>query len=513
MPNDKMALTNKAFYRYLTGKESIGTECDMAQMRKPTKKKTKIVCTMGPATEDDKVLRKLILEGMNVARFNFSHGSHEYHRRNIERVRAISRELNIPVAVMLDTKGPEIRTGELVGHEPVTLESGNSVVVTTRVVQGTSECFMVDYENLPSELKAGSTILVDDGLIALTVNKTDGHDIYCTVVNGGELGEKKGVNIPNVEVALPNVTDQDIADIMFGCELGIDAIAASFIRNGEAVEEIRKICAKSGAPDTMIFSKIESALAVKNFDQILAASDGIMVARGDLGVEMAAQKLPHIQKTIIRKCNDAYKPVITATQMLDSMIHNPRPTRAEVTDVANAIYDGTDCVMLSGETAAGMWPVEAVRTMSDICKETERYLDERHIYHERGGLKNVNSSIGFAAVTTAERVGAKCILCPTHSGRTARLISTFKPNHPFWATTPSEVAIRRTCFNWGCYAFLSQEQPSLMPTLHNAIEVAKANGVVQTGDIVVLTAGDRVTTPRDDHYTSSTNMLMVAQVD
>ncbi|MBR1830245.1 MAG: pyruvate kinase [Atopobiaceae bacterium] len=485
----------------------------MAEIRKLTKKKTKIVCTMGPATEDDKVLRQLILAGMNVARFNFSHGSHEYHRRNIERVRALSRELNIPVAIMLDTKGPEIRTGELVEHEPVMLEAGSKVVVTTRVVQGTNECFSVDYENLPSEMKAGSTILVDDGLIELKVDGVDGHDIFCSVVNGGMLGEKKGVNIPNTEVGLPNVTDQDVADIMFGCELGIDAIAASFIRNGAAVDEIRKICAKSGAPDTMIFSKIESAIAVKNFDEILAASDGIMVARGDLGVELPAAKLPHIQKLIIRKCNDNYKPVITATQMLDSMIHNPRPTRAEVTDVANAIYDGTDCVMLSGETAAGMWPVQAVKTMSDICKETERYLDERHVYHERGGIKNVNSSIGFAAVTTAERVGAQCILCPTHSGRTARLISTFKPSQPFWATSPSEVAIRRTCFNWGCYAFLSSEQPSLMPTLHNAIEVAKANGVVKEGDIVVLTAGDRVTTPRDESYTSSTNMLMVAQVD
>ena len=485
----------------------------MNQIRKLTKKKTKIVCTMGPATEDDKVLRKLILEGMNVARFNFSHGSHEYHRRNIARVRALSADLNIPVAVLLDTKGPEIRTGETLEHEPVTLEAGKQVVVTTRVVPGTSECFSVDYLNLPNEVKPGTTILVDDGLIALTVKSVDGHDIFCTIQNGGVLREKKGVNVPDVDIQLPSVTEQDIADIMFGCELGIDAIAASFVRNAEAVAEIRRICAHAGAPDTMIFSKIESSIAVKNFDEILAASDGIMVARGDLGVEVPAARVPHIQKTIIRKCNDNYKPVITATQMLDSMTHNPRPTRAEVTDVANAIYDGTDCVMLSGETAAGLWPVEAVKTMSDICKETERYLDERHEYHERGGLKNVNSSIGYAAVTTAEHVGAQCILCPTHSGRTARLIATLKPRQPFWATSPSEVAIRRTCFNWGCYAFLSQEQPSLMPTIHNAIEVVKKNGVVKEGDIVVLTIGDRGTVPRDDHYTSSTNMMMVAQVD
>ena len=478
-----------------------------------TKKKTKIVCTMGPATESDEVLRQLVLEGMNVARFNFSHGSHDYHRANIDRVRRVSRELGIPVAIMLDTKGPEIRTGELVGHQPVELVQGKRVVVTARNVPGSAECFSVDYRNLPSEVRKGSTLLIDDGLIELVVEKVDGTDMYCKIANGGTLGERKGVNVPNVEVGLPSVTEQDRADIMFGCELGIDAIAASFIRNAEAVSEIRKICAKAGAPDTMVLPKIESALGVRNFDEILHAADGIMVARGDLGVEMPAAEVPHIQKTIIRKCNDAYKPVITATQMLDSMMRHPRPTRAEVTDVANAIYDGTDCVMLSGETAAGSYPVEAVRTMADICKETERYLDERHVYHERGGLKNVNSSIGFAAVTTAERVGATCILCPTHSGRTARLISTFKPRHPFYATSPSEVAIRRTCFNWGAYAFLSSEQPSLMPTLHNAIEVAKENGVVSEGDIVVLTAGDRVTTPHDDHYTSSTNMLMVAQVE
>lgn len=476
------------------------------------KKKTKIVCTMGPATESDDVLRSLIEEGMNVARFNFSHGSHEYHRKNIERVRAISEELKIPVAIMLDTKGPEIRTGELAGGEPVALETGATVVVTSEEIAGTAEKFTIDYAGLPSEVEPGSRILIDDGLIELEVVSEYGPEITCTVVNGGELGEHKGVNVPNVEVGLPSVTEQDRADIMFGCELGIDAVAASFIRNAAAVEEIRELCRSMGRGDMMIMPKIESALGVKNFDEILAASDGIMVARGDLGVEMPPAEVPHIQKTIIRKCNDAYKPVITATQMLDSMIRNPRPTRAEVTDVANAIYDGTDCVMLSGETAAGAYPVEAVRMMAQICKETEKYADNRHSYHERPGMKNVNSSIGYAAVTTAERVGAKCILCPTHSGRTARLISTFKPDKPFYAMSPSADAIRRTCFNWGAYAYLSVEQGSLQDTLYNALMVAKQHGVVKTGDIVVLTAGDPQTTPRTGDYTTSTNMLMVAQV-
>ena len=346
-------------------------------------KKTKIVCTMGPATESDDVLRSLIESGMNVARFNFSHGSHDYHRQMIERVRRISAELSIPVAIMLDTKGPEVRTGLLEDGKKVTVNTGDAIVVTA---QPTSEDFhgnaghiSLDYLNLPNEVEKGSILLIDDGLVGLEVDHVEGSDIHCVVTNGGEIGEKKGVNVPNVNIGLPSVTDQDRADIMFGCELGIDAIAASFIRDGAAVKQIRDICVEMGAPHVQIFPKIESALGVKNFDEILEASDGIMVARGDLGVEVPAAQVPHIQKTIIRKCNNAYKPVITATQMLDSMIRNPRPTRAEVADVANAIYDGTDCVMLSGETAAGKYPVAAVRTMAEVAKETERYLEERNI--------------------------------------------------------------------------------------------------------------------------------------
>ena len=315
-----------------------------------------------------------------------------------------------------------------------------------------------------------------------------------------------------MNIGLPSVTDQDRADIMFGCELGIDAIAASFIRDGAAVKQIRDICVEMGAPHVQIFPKIESALGVKNFDEILEASDGIMVARGDLGVEVPAAQVPHIQKTIIRKCNNAYKPVITATQMLDSMIRNPRPTRAEVADVANAIYDGTDCVMLSGETAAGKYPVAAVRTMAEVAKETERYLEERKVYHDRGGVRNVNGATGFAAVEMADRVDAKCILCPTHSGRTARIVSNFRPRIPLYAMSPSEEAIRRTCFYWGVYAFKTTEQGSLSNTLYNALNVAKANKVVDPGDIVVITAGDPQTSPRQGDYTTSTNMAMVAQI-
>lgn len=477
------------------------------------KKKTKIVCTMGPATESDEVLTELIKSGMNVARFNFSHGSHDYHRNMIARVRNISAELGIPVAIMLDTKGPEVRTGVLEGGKKVMLNTGDEVVITTDDdVIGTAKRFSLDYKNLPQEVEKGSIILIDDGLIGLEVDHVEGTDIHCKVINGGELGEKKGVNVPNVNIGLPSVTEQDRADIMFGCELGIDAIAASFIRDGEAVSEIRDICREMGTPHVQIFPKIESVLGVKNFDEILSASDGIMVARGDLGVEVPAAEVPHIQKTIIKKCNAAYKPVITATQMLDSMIRNPRPTRAEVTDVANAIYDGTDCVMLSGESAAGKYPVEAVKTMAAICKETEKYLSVKDTYHQRKGLKNINGATGFAAVNMALTVDAKCIICPTHSGRTARLVSNFRPKRPLYAMSPSDEAIRRTCFYWGVYAYKTTEQGSLANTMYNALQVAKEVGVAEPGDLVVLTAGDPQTSPRLGDYTTSTNVAMICQV-
>jgi pyruvate kinase len=471
---------------------------------------------MGPATESDEVLRELIKNGMNVARFNFSHGSHAYHRQNIERVRSISEELGIPVAIMLDTKGPEVRTGLLEGGQKVTVNTGDKIVVTAQPTtedwHGNAGHISLDYLNLPKEVEKGSIILIDDGLVGLEVDHVEGNDMHCVVTNGGEIGEKKGVNVPNVEIGLPSVTEQDIADIMFGCELGIDAIAASFIRNAQAVDEIRKLCADNGLRNVYIFPKIESALGVKNFDEILAASDGCMVARGDLGVEIPAQEVPHIQKIIIKKCAQSYKPVITATQMLDSMIRNPRPTRAEVNDVANAIYDGTDCVMLSGETAAGKYPVEAVKMMASICRETEKYLPERREYHDRGGMRNVSSAIGLAAAEVAERVNAKCIICPTHSGRTSRLISNFRPRIPIVAMSPSNHAIRKTCFQWGVDAYKTTEQGSLSATCYNALTVAKENGVVDTGDLVVVTAGDPQTSPSQGDYITSTNMAMVSQI-
>ena len=377
---------------------------------------------------------------------------------------------------------------------------------------GNHERFSLDFKNLPNELKPGDRVLIDDGLLEFDVDKIEGTDIYCTLANSGDLGERKGVNIPGVDISLPAVTERDREDIIFGCELGIDAIAASFIRDGKGVEEIRQICKEHGRDKVSIYPKIECALGIENFDDILEHSSGIMVARGDLGIEIPPEKVPHAQKEMIRKCNEAYKPVITATQMLDSMIRNPRPTRAEVNDVANAIMDGTDCVMLSGESAAGKYPVEAVKMMASICRETEQYLPERHQYHERGGVRDVNGAIGFAAVTTANRVNAKCIIAPTESGRTARLISNFRPSLPVYAVSPHETTVRKCCFYWGVTVLKGIAQGSLSATVDHALVVAKGNGLVQEGDMVVLTAGDPNTAPSQGDYITSTNMVMVAQI-
>ena len=476
-------------------------------------KKTKIVCTMGPATEDEGVLRQLIENGMNVARFNFSHGSHEYHKAGIARVRKVAEEVGVPVAILLDTKGPEVRTGVLENGEKVHFETGDKTIITTDDdVIGNHDRFSLDFKNLPNEIKPGDRILIDDGLLEFDVDKIDGTDIYCTLANSGDLGERKGVNIPGVDISLPAVTDRDREDIIFGCEQGIDAISASFIRDGKGVEEIRQICKEHGRENVSIYPKIECALGIENFDDILEHASGIMVARGDLGIEIPPEKVPHAQKEMIRKCNEAYKPVITATQMLDSMIRNPRPTRAEVNDVANAVVDGTDCVMLSGETAAGKYPVEAVKMMAKICLETEQYLEERHTYHARGGVRDVNGSIGFAAVTTANRVGAKCIIAPTESGRTARLISNFRPKLPIYAVSPHAETVRKCCFYWGVTVLRGVAQGSLGETIQQALVVAKGNGLVSEGDLVVLTAGDPKTAPSQGDYITSTNMVMVAQI-
>lgn len=473
--------------------------------------RTKIVCTMGPSTEDEGILRQMILAGMTVARYNFSHGDHEYHRQGIERVRRVADELDKQVALMADTKGPEIRTGLNKDHKPFEVRAGDTVVVTTEEVEGTSERFCLDYQSLPSQVEPGSHIFVDDGLIDLEVMGVDGRDITCRVINGGAMGERKGVNIPNIVLDLPALTERDKDDIRFACDMGMDAIAISFVCDAASVNAVRELCDSCGRDDIMLISKIESALAVNNFISILAVSDGIMVARGDLGIEIPPAEVPHVQKKIIAACNKAYKPVITATQMLESMTHNPRPTRAEVTDVANAIFDGTDCVMLSGETAAGNFPTEAVRMMAEVCQQAERHLRERRKYHEQTSISAVSSATGFAAVELARRVGAVAILCPTVSGRTARIMSSFRPALPILVTTPLESTMRHTNFYWGVQGMLTEEQEGLSRTFFDSLQTARKLGYVQQDDIVVLTAGDPLTSPFTKGIETATNVCAVAQ--
>ena len=474
--------------------------------------RTKIICTMGPATEDDEVLRALITEGMNVARLNFSHGTHEYHRSNIERVRRIAAELGTTVAIMTDTKGPEIRTGLTEDHKPIPLSVGDHVTVTTEPVACTRECISLDYEPLPREISLGSVIYMDDGLIGLTVESIEGNKIHCVVNNNGMLGERKGVNVPGGVSGLPSVTEQDIADIRFSCEMGVDAIAASFVRTGDAVREIRELCKSFGRPDMMIIAKIESKLGIDNFDLILSESDGIMVARGDLGVEIPSADVPQIQKEIIHRCNVAYTPVITATQMLDSMMRSPRPTRAEVTDVANAIYDGTDCVMLSGETAAGVYPVESVHMMAEVCNRAEVYLHSRHAYHKGDERRSISAAASFGAIEMAERVGASALLCPTKSGSTVCILCAFKPRLPIIAVSPDERTIRKTCFYWGVTGILTTMQDGLANICYDAIKTIRRKGVVERDSLVVITAGDPVTSPIVHGTETSTNVCMIAQV-
>ena len=471
-------------------------------------KKTKIICTMGPATDDDAVLKQLMQEGMDIARLNFSHGDHEEQLGRIKRIKKFREELNLPIAILLDTKGPEIRTGLLAGGEDVELKEGQKFTLTTRDVEGTEEIVSFTYEELPQDVEAGNTILIDDGLIELRVDEIkDGTDVVCTVKNGGMLGSRKGVNVPNVKVNLPSITEKDKADIEFGLENGIDFIAASFIRNADAVKEIKAIVEAHGM-DVGVISKIENIEGVENIDAIIDASDGVMIARGDLGVEIPAEEVPFLQKAIIKKCNNAFKPVVTATQMLDSMIRNPRPTRAEVTDVANAIYDGTDAIMLSGETAKGKHPVEAVRMMNQIAISTELHLDAkvknfRSVYVHRG----ISAAVAYAAVQTATNVNAKCILASSMSGFTARIVSKFKPDAQIVGLSPDPAVVRKMQLYWGVRPFLSHKANTTQEILDEATEIVLKAGVADNNDVLVLTGGGVA-----DRRGGVTNMLKVVKI-
>lgn len=468
-------------------------------------KKTKIVCTIGPASESEKIFEKLVLNGLNVARLNFSHGTHGEHKARIDVIKKVRDKLDIPVAIMLDTKGPEIRTGDF-KDGTVELVEGQEFTLTTREILGDDKICSITYEGLPNDVKSGDVILIDDGLIELNVIEVvNDTDIKCKVVNPGPIKNHKGVNLPGIKINLPAVTPKDIDDIIFGIENEIDFIAASFIRKASDVIEIRKVLEDNGAGNIQIISKIENQEGVDNIEEIIQVSDGIMVARGDLGVEIPTEEIPLVQKSIIKKCNEEGKPVITATQMLDSMMRNPRPTRAEVTDVANAILDGTDSIMLSGETAAGKYPVEAVKTMSNIALRTEHSLDYKEMIRNKSIGKDitVTNAISHATCSTAQDLGAAAIVTATSSGYTANAVSKFRPAAPIVAVTPKKDVMRKLMLVWGVYPILSHGADSTDEVIDISVESAIKKGYINQGDLIVITAGIPV------GVAGSTNLIKV----
>ena len=477
-------------------------------------KKTKIICTLGPASNNRETLKALMENGMDIARFNFSHGDHEEQKGRVDMIKELREELDMPIAMLLDTKGPEIRTRLLKDGQKVKLEAGKQFVLGIGDFEGDSTKVAITYETLYKDVKPGNRILIDDGLIELEVKAIKETDIVCDILNGGELGEKKGVNVPYVKVNLPGITEQEKKDIIFGIEQKFDFIAASFVRSAEVIREIRKLLNDNAGKDIGIIAKIENAEGVENIDSIIEASDGIMVARGDLGVEIPASQVPHIQKEIIRKCNEHYTPVITATQMLDSMMRNPRPTRAEVTDVANAVYDGTDAVMLSGETAQGKYPLEALQMMVHIIEQTEKHLDydimlEKEHGHLRGGI---SSAIGYSSVLAAANLNAKCIITPSVSGATSRVVSNLRPRQEILGVTPNERTLRRMSIYWGVRPLKSLEVDTTEDICENAIELAQVKQYVEPGDVVVITAGIPSTNVSKERSFTS-NMMRIVTVD
>ncbi len=455
-------------------------------------RKTKIVCTIGPASESEEMLEKLMLAGMNVARLNFSHGSHEEHKGRIDTIRKVSSKLNKNIGILLDTKGPEIRTHNM-KDGLIELTKGSEVTVKTTEVEGTPEAFSVTYEKLAEDVEVGSTILLDDGLIELTVKSIDiaKGEVHCDVQNTGELKNKKGVNLPGVKVNLPGITDKDASDIRFGIEQGVDFIAASFVRRPSDVLDIRAILEEKENNVIKIIPKIENEEGIENIDEILQVSDGLMVARGDMGVEILPEAVPMVQKQLIQKCNKLGKPVITATQMLDSMQRNPRCTRAEASDVANAIYDGTDAVMLSGETAAGLYPEEAVRTMQNIAVAAEEAQDYKKLLSDRSKMIDTNlvNAIGVSVAHTALNLNVESIVAATESGATAQTISKYRPHSHIIAVTPNETTARHMTLVWGVLPVVKKGKQTTDELLNNAVSTAVNTGLVDNGDLIIITAG------------------------
>lgn len=463
---------------------------------------TKIICTIGPASEKPEILKKLMLAGMNVARLNFSHGTHEGHAAQIKSIRSCAKEIGRDIAIMLDTKGPEIRTG-ILENGKITLKKGNCFILTTEQIIGNEERVSITYEKLAEEINVGATILIDDGLIELQVESINGSEIHCRVVDGGILKNQKGVNLPKVSLQLPGITEKDISDITFGLQMNVDFIAASFVRKASDILEIRKIVEEYGTT-TSIIAKIENEEGVENANEILEAADGLMVARGDLGVEIPIEEVPLVQKKLIANCHVMGKPVITATQMLDSMQHNPRPTRAEASDVANAIFDGTDAIMLSGETAAGAYPVESVEMMNRIAMKVENswaYKDKMN-YTPRGKV-SITDAMGKAVTVTAQNLNAKAILTPTESGYTANTVSKYRPSCPIIALTPHERVLKRLQLVWGVHPILFESTDNTDEMMKNAIQTALRKKGIKEGDLTLITAGLPV------HETGTTNMMKV----
>lgn len=468
-------------------------------------RKTKIICTIGPVSENRETLSQIIKAGMNASRHNFSHGDHAEHGERITLVKQLSKEFNKPIAVILDTKGPEIRTGNFTEGK-VELKEGTSFTIYCKEqVSGDASKCSVSYDDLSYDVKPGNMILIDDGLVGLEVQSVEANKIHCIVKNSGMVGTHKGVNVPGVSINLPAITEKDIADLKFGIEVGVDIIAASFIRKAADVLEIRKVLQDNGGSNILIFSKIENQEGVNNLDEIIKYSDGIMVARGDLGVEIPIEQLPLVQKLIIEKCNFAGKPVITATQMLDSMIRNPRPTRAEASDIANAIFDGTDSIMLSGETANGKYPVEAVKTMAKIAETAESKLNyEEGLKKKRKAhIPNVPNAISLATCNTAAELNASAIITVTQSGNTAKMVSKYRPECPIIAVTPYDYVARKLALNWGIFPIIADKEENNDELITKSVDIVLETGFVRKGDLVVIASGIPF------NLEGSTNMMKV----
>ncbi|MGI5997643.1 MAG: pyruvate kinase [Lutispora sp.] len=453
-------------------------------------RKTKIVCTIGPASESVEMLEKLITAGMNVARLNFSHGTHEEHKQRIDNIKKARQKLNKPVAIMLDTKGPEVRLGKFKTGS-AELKSGDSFTLTIREIEGDNTIVSISYKNLPKEVSTGSRILIADGLIELKVLDKNETDVFCQVVNGGTVTDRKNVNIPGATSKLPAVTQRDIEDINFGINNDIDFIAASFIRKASDIYEIRRILEQRKADHIQIIAKIENQQGVDNCEEILRVADGLMVARGDLGVEIPTKDIPLVQKHLIAMANSLGKPVITATQMMESMIRNPRPTRAEVTDIANAIFDGTDAVMLSGETAVGKYPCDTVSTMAAVAERTEMALDYRKKLIKTDGRETitVTNAISYASCAAAMDLGASAIITPTQSGSTARMVSKYRPKAPIIAATPDDRVARKLTLSFGVTPIIVGTTESTDEMIQHSVNKALESELIENGDLVVITAG------------------------